>query len=333
MAKQEQIDKILAACADIRSAPVDHLVANPAKWGVFTFDAARPDLELIISLATHLSTLPIKLVPDNIGQTFADSAVKASESLKKLKAFDPMQGNPNEQIQQLTTQVQAAAQNLLVNTQSWIAFLAYQRGDVQRNIDALTKAVETAEKILEQARTKTTETKGEIDSIVVAAREASASAGVGVFTSDFAAQADKLEIAADGWLKLTGVFGATTLLFALASAFAPLGAQATSAQILQYMSSKFVILVTLLTATIWCGRLYKATKHQAVTNSHRANSLKTFQAFIKAASDSPTRDAVLLETTRSIFALAPTGYLESSEPAADTGTKVMEIFKGSKSAG
>jgi hypothetical protein len=87
-----------------------------------------------------------------------------------------------------------------------------------------------------------------------------------------------------------------------------------------------------MTATVWCGRIYKATKHQAVTNQHRANALKTFQAFVKAALDDATRDAVLLETTRSIFTIAPSGYLETSEPSAEPVSKLMEIIRSPRAA-
>lgn len=36
---------------------------------------------------------------------------------------------------------------------------------------------------------------------------------------------------------------------------------------------------------------------------------------------------ILMETTRPIFTLTPTGYLDGSEGAADGGTKVIEVVK------
>ncbi|MFZ1547427.1 MAG: hypothetical protein WAT12_10065, partial [Candidatus Nitrotoga sp.] len=84
--------------------------------------------------------------------------------------------------------------------------------------------------------------------------------------------------------------------------------------------------------TIWCGRIYKALKHQSTVNKHRANALKTFQAFVKAASNDNTRDAVLIETTRSIFASSPSGYLDTTDTPSDPSTKVLEIIKGSSSS-
>jgi hypothetical protein len=325
-----QVTRIRAASEEIQAVPIEQLVANAAKWGVYTFDKAKGDLELIFSLSTHLRTLPIEIIPDHLAEQIAVVAERTRDTLKTLAAFDPRQGNPNEMVEQLSAQVAAGAQELLVQTQSWIPFLAYQRGDVQRNIEQMRRAVDEARGVLDGSRTYFETTKREIDGIVVAAREASASAGVGVFTADFSAQATKLETAAKGWLQTTAGFGIATLLVAFFSAFFGLDANASNAHVLQYMTSKLVLLLVLLTATVWCGRLYKASMHQAAGNHHRANALKTFQAFIKAASDDQTRDAVLMETTRSIFAITPSGYLESSEPAVDTGTKVLEIFKGSR---
>lgn len=163
------------------------------------------------------------------------------------------------------------------------------------------------------------------------------SAGIGGlafgFTSDFAREASDLEIAAKNWLIATGILAVATIVAALIPIFFPLGKDATNVQIVQYMTSKLVILAVFLTTTIWCGRIYKATKHQVATNSHRANALKTFQAFVKAASDDPTRNAVLLETTRSIFAIAPSGYLQTIDTLSDSGTKVLEIIKSATGNG
>jgi hypothetical protein len=66
--------------------------------------------------------------------------------------------------------------------------------------------------------------------------------------------------------------------------------------------------------------------HQAVTNRHRALSLQTFQAFSAAASDDETRNAVLTETTRSIFASTASGYIDT-ESGQDSPMKIVEISR------
>lgn len=87
-----------------------------------------------------------------------------------------------------------------------------------------------------------------------------------------------------------------------------------------------MILGLLFTSTVWCGRLYKAARHQSAINKHRANALRTFQACTKAASDDDARNAVLMETTKSIFAMTQSGYLEN-EAVPDGGLKIVEVVK------
>ena len=90
---------------------------------------------------------------------------------------------------------------------------------------------------------------------------------------------------------------------------------------------RIVILGLLFTGTIWCGRMYKTNKHQESINKHRANALQTFQAFVEATIDPAVRDAVLMETTRSIFTITPSGYLGEPDNRSETGSKVVEVIK------
>lgn len=96
-------------------------------------------------------------------------------------------------------------------------------------------------------------------------------------------------------------------------------------QIFQKLSTKLVVLAVLLSATIWCGRNYKALKHLATVNRHRALSIQTLQAFSAAASDVQVKDAVLLEATRAVFGNVPTGYI--SDGGGDGDLKIVEVAR------
>jgi hypothetical protein len=326
MATQEQVDKIIALANGLIETPIDKLVSN-VNWGTINFEAARTDLNLLFNLCNHIIALPISILPNSVADAFSASITQAGQTIQLIRTFDIESASPTGQRDQIIAQVKQFAEHLLVTTQSWIHFLAYQKGDIQKNIDALSQAVKDANKILDGSKKEVAEKSDQITEIVTAAREASASAGVGVFTRDFEGQATSLEGVAKRWLWATIGLAVVTLIAAFASFFFPIAKDASNAQIVQYMTSKLVVLLVLITATVWCGRIYKALKHQVTVNSHRANSLKTFQAFVKAASDDNTRDAVLLETTRSIFSFSPSGYLESNDASPDTTTKVLEIFK------
>lgn len=327
MLLDEKTEQILNLAKGVVAVPIDKLVSN-ANWGTINFEAARSDLELLFSLCSHIQQLPIQILPNAVADTFIVSITQAGSTVEKIRSFNIESGNPTGTRDQIVGQVKAHAEHLLTATQGWIPFLAYQKGDIQKNIDALNRTVNEANKILDSSKLEVKEKSDEISSIVTAAREASASAGVGVFTSDFDGEAVALGTEADKWLKYTLRFAITTLVVAFFSIYIPIDKLATSAQIFQHMTSKIVVLLVLLTATIWCGRIYKAIKHQITVNRHRANALKTFQAFVKAASDESTRNAVLLETTRSIFTNSPSGYLDATESTSDANSKIIEIVKG-----
>ena len=116
--------------------------------------------------------------------------------------------------------------------------------------------------------------------------------------------------------------GITAFLFSIFSQ-----APEKTLELLQYTTTRVVILGLLFTGTIWCGRIYRTNKHQQSVNKHRANALQTFQAFVEATSDPAVRDAVLLETTRSIFAITASGYLDDIDKSPDTGSRVVEVIK------
>lgn len=327
MASIEKTAKVQELLASITATPIDGLISN-LNWGSINFQAARPDLELLFNLCNHLKVLPVEIVPEAVADGFVASLNQAMTTIASIRTFKIEDGNPTGTRDQIVAHVKAHAEHLLTTTQGWIAFLAYQKGDVQKNIDELTKAVGTAKSLLEVSKTDVEAKKGEIAEIVTAAREASASAGVGVFTSDFEGHATTLNTDADKWLRNTLLCAIGTLIAAFVSIFIPIDKDATNAQIFQYISSKLVVLVVLMTATAWCGRIYKALMHQISVAKHRANALKTFQAFVKATTNDSTRDAVLMETTRAIFANSPSGYLDSTDANSDAaGTKVLEIVK------
>ncbi len=332
MASKEVVGKMRERIGNVRATPLEGLIANP-KWGEIDFSIATSELQTILDIAAHLQELPLQVLPDPVANSIFNSLETANLVFEAIRNFSVAQGTPSQNRDQLVRQIREASEQLLINTGSWIPFLAYQQGDVQKNISALSEAVGQANQALADASKDIQSKKDEIGNIINAAREASAGAGVAVFTASFAEQEIIFNAEANNWLIATGVAAATTLIAAFLSFFIPIKDTATNAQIFQFMTSKVILLVTLLTATVWCGRIYKASRHQASTCNHRANSLKTFQAFVKAASDDTTRNAVLLESTRSIFALAPSGYLDSTDAATDPGMKILEIVKASGKTG
>lgn len=323
----EKLKDLLDACT---ATPIEKLISNP-DWGKITFEQIRPVLERTFRLTYELKTLPVELLPNEVQANIVNSLNQLKDSLKRISSFSIEGSNPSAARDEIANQFSHLADAFFNASHTYVPYLAYQNGDVQRNIKALTTSIERAEELIRNAKEEIALKSIEIDSILSAARDASASVGVAHFSADFETEAKNLDVKARHWLITTIVMAGFTATASILMMFLTVPAEATTGQIVQLFTSKIVLLGLLFSTTVWCAKMYKATKHQVRTNQHRSNSLRTFQAFIKAASDDSSRSAVLLETTKSIFAITPSGYLDNEAPS-ESGTKIVEIVKNTAQA-
>jgi hypothetical protein len=76
----------------------------------------------------------------------------------------------------------------------------------------------------------------------------------------------------------------------------------------------------------FCIKNFRANKHNEVLNKHKQNALSTFETFVKTAGeDKSIKNAILLETTHSIFSSQNTGYTSSEKDIESN--KIIEIIK------
>ena len=95
--------------------------------------------------------------------------------------------------------------------------------------------------------------------------------------------------------------------------------------IIQINISKILILSALFYALSICNKNYKMNKHNQILNKHRKNALSSFQAFVGSPSaDETTKNAVLLEATRTIYGTQQTGYMNVE--ADDSPIKIIELI-------
>lgn len=324
MAKEETVGPLQEAISETLEFAIDDLVSRN-EWGSINFEDAREDLDRIFAIVSHLNILPLDYLTDQAVKQIQQALNQVKNVLEKLNNFSLDQGTPTQIRDQLIAEIHSQADNFYTIATPWIPFLAYQKGDVAQNISTLTASVQEANALVESAKSDIQSKHEEIDNIVVKAREASASAGAAVFTKDFDDEATNLKTTAKQWLWATGILAIATIIFAVLLWWV---SEPTNNpwQAMQKFGSRIIVLIVLFTATLWCGRIYKALMHQAVTNRHRALSLQTFQAFSSAASDDDTRNAVLTETTRSIFATTASGYIDT-EAGGDSPLKIIEVTR------
>lgn len=323
MATASQIKELQNIVGQINSLDRGTLVKRD-KWGEITFEKSQGEFSQVFWFSDQIKSYPLDALPETIVVTMVRYLGDVWSRLKAIDSFSINQGNAAATSTQLSQDLRNSLDQLFLNCAQWIPFLAHQNGDVVRNINALVERTKEAEQILERSRAQCVEKRDEVQRIVQAARDASAGAGAAVFTQDFDDESVKLAKDARRWLIATVVMiGGTISLAAIFWAFTE--ANLDQGQVFQKLTTKVFVLALMLTGTLWCGKCYKALTHLVIVNRHRALGLRTLQAFANAAADAQTKDAVLLEATRSIFGSVPTGYVDGT--ATDNDYKVVEIVR------
>lgn len=325
MAKNsQQLEELKKHIDQFSQFDKEKLISRP-EWGTITLEEVRTDFDRIYSIVNYLKILPLELLPVDVITSITSGIVQVNRLFEAINKFSIESGAPAQQRDQFISQIQYQADSLYASASPWIPFLAYQKGDVARNIESLTSSVKEAEQLVDNTKATIEQRGKEIDEIIIKAREASASAGAAVFTQDFKNESATLKGAAKVWLKVTGVLGVLTLIVAaLLWYFTESGLD--QGQIWQKITTKVVVLGILVTATVWCGKIYRALMHQSANYQHRALSIQTLQAFSAAAKDVQIKDAVVLEAAKAVFSTASTGYIDSKD-SSDGTIKILEVAK------
>jgi hypothetical protein len=325
MATAEQVRNLHAALGKITALQDVDLTKRPA-WGEINFVGASEMLKNAFGLVGSLSSMPLEFLPESACPQVQPAVDNLQRVLTSMNQFSLTSvQNPPQARDDTLTKLKQATEELFLRVGQWIPFLAYQKGDVSANITRLSAAVQQAEILLRDAGAACDARAKEIAAIIDAARNASAGAGAAVFTKDFEKESSAQRSASKPWLFTTAALGICSVAVAILTWFWTQPGL-DQGQIWQKISSKVIVLSVLITATLWCGRIYKALMHQATVNKHRALGLLTFQAFRQSAVAEETKDAVLKEACRAIFQLSPTGYIPESG-GADSDTRIVEFVR------
>ena len=315
---QEEIDKF-------SSFEKENLI-NRTEWGTISLEEARPDFDRIYDIVNYLKILPVEHLTLDALNEIKNEIININRLFDQINNFSIETGNPAGQRDEFVNQVQARADALYTHASPWIPFLAYQKGDVSKNIDTLTESLKKAEQLIVNTKETISQKEKEIQEIIIKAREASAAAGAAVFTEDFRRESEKLHDRAKKWLWVTGGLALLTLAVAIFMWYFT-EAGLDKGQLWQKLGTKLAILAVLISGTVWCGKIYKALMHLATINNHRALSIQTLQAFAAAVEDTSIKDAVVLEATRAVFGNIPTGYVENNPSTTESDIKLVEVAK------
>jgi hypothetical protein len=312
------------------------VVVRQSELGELSFEPLRFSLESVRKYATELSDVPIDELPLPLIQSAQRGLDQFDSRLHHVMQFRLAAENsgPRElrtERDALIRDTSADAMKCLELIAPAIAFGAAVGGS--RTAAGPAREAELAAEAAKAHLGGIETAVREVQRLLEVSRDAAAEIGISQHAQHFAQESTNHQRSSWAWLAATVTFALVTGVLAyLNYRYAQLAAmQSPAAEIsasvgAQLIVAKIVGFSLLLSATVWCGRIYRAHRHNYVVNRHRQNALSSFEAFVHATSDEQTRNAVLLRATESIFAQQHSGFV-SGEVEGGSTPQLIELVR------
>lgn len=308
----------------------ESLVREDELGQAFSFKDGLPVFRRTLELFEELAECDFTDLPHSTLEQLNGQAEDALKRLQAIKEFDPASTDqpPGSERDSLIEQLQNRWDTYHKTVMPVVGYLQ-RRG---MDFDALERQARGTLSELEDAQQEFEKRKDhalvDINEALEKVREAAAEAGVSQQAIYFGEEAESHENASWWWLGSAAAFGAATLLYTwkmLEPRLLALVGEASASGIVSAAIPRLVIVSILTFGIIWSARNFARNRHNMVVNRHRRNALSTFETFVKASSDPQTKDAVLIQATRSIFAPQPSGY-SSAQQEPRQGNQIVEIL-------
>ena len=321
----ERLQKIVSVRASTELVRADEL-------GNANFEAAIPVVEKTVALLRDIYSSDLTVFPLQILQTLVYRADIALQSFDEIRNFTlEQQNNPVAARNNLITRLEQEYDEHFMQVEPHVNYLLVKQSDFGA-IEAKARAtLNELDEYTSDKRAEQEEIHEEMLEVLRTVKAAAADVGVGQQSLVFEEEAKKNASAARRWLYSASALGGLVLLYLAAIVFIWPPTAETTGEIIREIGGRFVILTLFAFALGFTVRHYASSKHNQTVNLHRQNALRTFETFVSATHDDETKDAVLLEATRSIFAAQPSGFLRSGKEA-DSPSTVIEVIRRINSA-
>ncbi|GMU41658.1 MAG: hypothetical protein AMXMBFR23_25240 [Chloroflexota bacterium] len=310
-----------------------------------SFEGARNEIERAIALAREMSSLPLdSLQGTRLYDRLQGPLRELCRVLIAVAKFDPNQTQPQQERQRLQERIASEtgnARDQFADAAGYLVLKSGGLGDSSARLDsAIEKWTANAQSAIDGQREQLSAAASEARSAVeaaaaakvaaesaaTAAQRAAGSAGVAKYAGVFKTEADSYKAQARSALT-AGFAGAVVLvLVTVLLVWIPTGGDDIgNPRVVQLILIKSLIVGFGAYLVLLAFRLYRTREHLRVINQHRHSALLTFEAFVTATDNPSTRDAVLIEATRAIFAPGTTGLL--AEEGGNGSLSVLEVFR------
>jgi membrane protein implicated in regulation of membrane protease activity len=94
-------------------------------------------------------------------------------------------------------------------------------------------------------------------------------------------------------------------------------------QLIQFIISKILIFLVVSYMLYLSARNFLSHKHNEIVNKQRQNALLTYKAFVVAAGEAASQEAILIHAAACIFSIQPTGYTRDGTEGQIISTKSL----------
>lgn len=330
MATQEQFDIQLNQLNEnlekILSYSIEELTREEELGTQFSFKEIEENFVRIIDLFKRIKEVNLKEVPFNLLKAINAQITNASSFFDQVKTFDPTLNNSTNTRQGIVNHFLNAYDGYYTHSIPILSVGLLNNNDLSVERSKMNQLISELEAQKKESAEESEKKLSDLNDILESAKSAATQIGVSKHSTVFKTESEFHEDESKKWLTYTTYILIGIALAAIGLAFIGQLFKG-NAEIVQFTITKIVVLTALFYGLSITNRNYKAHKHNAIMNKHRQNALSTFETFSGAAgTDDQTRNAVLLETTHSIFSNQATGYLKT-EGDSDSNSKIIEIIK------
>lgn len=332
MATQQQFETILEQVNEsiekMLSYSIKELTREEELGTQFSFKEIEEKFVKTIDLFKKVKEVNLREVPYNLLDAFNEQINNAITYFDQAKNFNAAVNNSVITRKNLITNINNSYDNYYTHSVPILSVGLLNSNDLSSERSKMNQLIADLEVSKEDSEKKLKE----LNDIIENAKSFAIEAGVSKHSSVFKSESEHHENEAKKWLGYTRNILIAIALVAIGLAFLGLYFK-ENAEIVQFTITKIVVLSALFYGLSITNRNYKAHKHNGIMNKHRQNALSTFETFSNAAStDDQTKNAILLETTHSIFSNQQTGYLKA-EGDSESNNKIIEIIKSSTTKG
>lgn len=328
---QEQLKKLSDLLVQLNAIKPEDLARENELGSSGSFTKGIPYFKRTLSLFRDLSEAHLDTVSYSKLQSLTSAAQEAVSQFAAIQSFS-LEANPQNPTgirDGLISQVGESYDKHFDQISPILAYSVRKGTDFKALEERARGTAAELDKVLEGQKKAASTQLAEINSTLEKVRRAAEEAGVAQHAIYFRQEAEEHQTSAGNWLKATSALAAVTVVIGIGAVvtyylWLP---ELTPAQSIQLAIAKLAVFSVLFSGLLAGGRIYRAHRHNYVINKHRQNALSTFETFVKAANDDPTKNAVLLQATQCIFSPQITGYVHQEQESGGPMT-MLEVMGG-----